>query len=73
MDLNLSKLQEILKDREAGHAAVRGRKEWDTTSQLNNNNFGVDARLFKELGSSFIPLITFGLLITLGLKEIPSH
>ena len=31
MDVNLSGLQEIVKDREAWHAAVRGHKESDTT------------------------------------------
>ena len=39
MDMNLSKLQEIVKDREAWHVAVHGgHKESDTTQQLNNNN-----------------------------------
>jgi len=34
MDMNLSKLQEIVKDRETGHAAVRG----VTKSQIQLNN-----------------------------------
>ena len=39
MDMDLSKLQEIVKDREGWHAAVRGGyKESDTTEQLNKNN-----------------------------------
>ena len=36
MDMSLSKLQEIVKDREAWHAAAQEAKELDTTEQLNN-------------------------------------
>ena len=39
MDVILSKLQEMVKDREAWHAAVHGgRKELDMTEQPNNNS-----------------------------------
>ena len=38
MDMNLNKLREIEKDREALCSAVRGgHKESDTAKQLNNN------------------------------------
>ena len=38
MDMSLSKLWKIVKERKAWGAAVWGHKESDTTQQLNNNN-----------------------------------
>ena len=38
MDMSLSKLQEMVKDREALHPVVHEVTESDTTEQLNSNN-----------------------------------
>ena len=38
MDMSLSKLEEIVKDREACHSSVHGVAESDMTEWLSNNN-----------------------------------
>ena len=44
MNMNLSNLQEIVKDREAWCSAVRGVAESDRTQQLNNNKTCFDSK-----------------------------
>ena len=52
MDTSLSRLQEIVKDREAWCAAVRGAAELDMTERLNNNWLTLNLQYVSHL---FLP------------------
>ena len=54
MDMNLSGLWDLVMDREAWRAAIHGRKELDTTEQLNWTELKVDINVFNCVLSLFI-------------------
>ena len=89
MDMSLSKLQEILKDREAWHAAVHVVAESSRASQLNNNSEFVTILFrfsvlwfFLDVGMWYLNSLTRdqmstpaleGEVLTTGPPESPAH
>ena len=75
MNMSLSELREIVKDREAWSAAVHGIADSDTTERLNNNDLKPKGCLFSSLTyfveTQFVPCTYFFYLAGSQLKTAP--
>ena len=58
MDVSLSKLQEMVKDREAGCCSPWGHKESDMTEQLNNNISVPSCKDFNKVNMQILYIIS---------------
>ena len=72
MDMSLNKLSEMLKAREAWHAAVHGVMESGTIEPLNNNNMLVLPEMWPaKPGILNLTFYRKGLLTILGRSDVP--
>ena len=58
VDMNVSKLWEIVKDRGASHATIQGHKESDKTLGLNNNDKVIKLYPLSKIKEGGCPEIT---------------